>query len=935
MQNMGADLPLVSRSTELAVLTGAIDAAMRGRGEAVLLTGEAGVGKTRLLVEARHEAERRGVLVLRGRAVESGGAYRPLVDAFARASAPFADAADLARIRPTLARVLPGWVADEQVLAPMADPAAVLAEALIVLLRAMAANGTVVILDDLHWADEDTFAVLTYLVDSVEELPVALLLAARAEPMLPARLERLNAAQPIHRLPLRRLTPSEVRDALQAAQPELTSEKLHRLVAAVDGLPLVLDEFVRQLRESAPGTDEFDMRHTTLAAAVQLRLARVSPETRVVLDAMSVLGETGAELLAAVTGFDDATLSTAIHDGVASTLLVTATMPLGVTWRHRLMRDAVQDLLLPLEQQAIARGAADHLLKIADPTDGQLHQAAAMYELAGYPNQAAQQLIRAARIAVRNAALNIAEHYLNEAQALTGTLPEAAQEVLIERIDTLAPAGRAADAYRSGVDALNSLAGRDTRRLLVATTRAAYGAGLNAEAAQLLRRLEDSGEVIDPDLAVLRAHAALADRRTEAIAMGEQAAALAQECGRFDVACEALLVVGHAARRRDTDRAARALSQALSLSEQHRLPVWQVRILAELGLLDTTADSDPTRFYQARELATAAGMAGMVARIDLWIAETIAPRHGWVSAYPVVVRADAQARLLQLNGLSAAARAHLAECLVHAEDHPLPGRMRPPTASEVDDLVAQALTLGQKSQPVPWAQAVLGTRAWFQGDNATAIQLFDEALLFAQTEVKVTPLPGVGALLRVVAGAHPEEAFDPPELLGHHCNWAARAYGNAVQDLRNGRSGTESIAEAEEKVQHTPFMRHWLRTIIAPVVAEGGGVDTAVGWLREADAFCSAGGERALQRRVRDALGIIGAKIPRAQPGTIPPHLARLGITARETEILRLVNLGLSNHDIADRLFISVRTVESHISSMLQKAGRSSREQLPLADAND
>lgn len=89
------------------------------------------------------------------------------------------------------------------------------------------------------------------------------------------------------------------------------------------------------------------------------------------------------------------------------------------------MRDAVQDLLLPLEQQAMALRAADHLVNIVDSTDGQLHQAAALYELAGYPNQAAQQLIRAARAAVRNAALNVAEHYLAEAHVLTGTLPRA------------------------------------------------------------------------------------------------------------------------------------------------------------------------------------------------------------------------------------------------------------------------------------------------------------------------------------------------------------------------------------------------------------------------------------------------------------------------------------------------------------------------------
>jgi hypothetical protein len=99
------------------------------------------VGKTRLLIETQREAEIRGVLVLKGRAVESGGAYRPLVEAFARDSAPFADQQDLAGVRPILARVLPGWVSDQDVLAPMADPAAVLAEALILLLRAMQRRG--------------------------------------------------------------------------------------------------------------------------------------------------------------------------------------------------------------------------------------------------------------------------------------------------------------------------------------------------------------------------------------------------------------------------------------------------------------------------------------------------------------------------------------------------------------------------------------------------------------------------------------------------------------------------------------------------------------------------------------------------------------------------------------------------------------------------
>jgi DNA-binding CsgD family transcriptional regulator len=375
------------------------------------------------------------------------------------------------------------------------------------------------------------------------------------------------------------------------------------------------------------------------------------------------------------------------------------------------------------------------------------------------------------------------------------------------------------------------------------------------------------------------------------------------------------------------------LHQALALSEAHQSSIWQVQALAELGVLDVAADSDPTRFYQARERATAAGMLGTVTLMDTWIGRTTFSRDGFRAAYPIYLAADAQARQLQLINLYAVTRAHLAECLLFADDRPLPGRSRPATPSELDDLVAEAIAAGKKSGRAPWVRSIYGLRAWLQGDNSTAIRLIDESLRNMQDQWHIVPWWGVGALLRVVADTDPEEAFGSPTLIGHHANWAARRYGAAIWELRNGRSPSESIAEADHLVRHTPFHRHMLRTIIAPVVYKAGMEAAAEGWLREADAFCSAAGERALQRRVRHILGSIGVRVPRGSTSAVPPHLARLAFTARETEILRLVNAGLSNADISHRLFISARTVESHVSSMLQKTGLTTREQLPSASS--
>jgi hypothetical protein len=101
------------------------------------------------------------------------------------------------------------------------------------------------------------------------------------------------------------------------------------------------------------------------------------------------------------------------------------------------------------------------------------------------------------------------------------------------------------------------------------------------------------------------------------------------EDGRFELACEALLIAATAAIKRDIHLAARILHQALALSEAHQLSIWQVQALAELGVVDLATDSDPTRDYQARERATAAGMLGTVADIDSRIGVVTGFREGF------------------------------------------------------------------------------------------------------------------------------------------------------------------------------------------------------------------------------------------------------------------------------------------------------------------
>lgn len=178
-----AGAPIVGRDRELVIAARLVDAARSGSGGALLVTGEAGIGKSRLLSEVDAMARAAGFAVLAGRAVPGAGTYRAVAEAVLGhvRSTRVADSPQLRPFRAALGRLAPGWTGSE-VGTGMAgpDPGLVLGEGLLQLLAAAGGGtGCLLVLEDLQWADQDTIALVQYLAGAISDLPVLLAVSAR------------------------------------------------------------------------------------------------------------------------------------------------------------------------------------------------------------------------------------------------------------------------------------------------------------------------------------------------------------------------------------------------------------------------------------------------------------------------------------------------------------------------------------------------------------------------------------------------------------------------------------------------------------------------------------------------------------------------------------------------------------------------------------
>jgi DNA-binding CsgD family transcriptional regulator len=976
---------LVGRDGELTRLLGLLDDASNGRPSHALISGDAGVGKTRLVAELASRASDRGFLVLSGRCAELGDSipYLPLADALREGTTtPGAATEPLVAAlaaRPVLGRLLPdrdagarpggevSGLAQQQLFGAVLGLLAELAEGHPVLL----------ILEDLHWADRSTRDLITFLSRVLHRERVAVVATYRTDdlhrrhPLRPvvAELLRLPSVASIELGPLGYADMADHLTAL-AGRP-LDPAALHRMVARAEGNPYYAEELLASLgpiQSGAAGGAGLggDALPSGLAALLLARVEQLPSAAQQVLRAAAVGGRrVDDDIVRAASGLAGPEYEDAIRDCVAQQLLVPGGMD-GYVFRHALIREALYTDLLPGERTRLHARFAELL---ADPG-----------RLSTVPGSAAE----------------LAHHCLasHDIPGAFAASVRAGQES--ERLAAPAEAHRhydAALALWERVSEPEKLAGQDRDHLAFCSANCAASSGEIARAVQQLHRIrgflrEDS----DPVLAS-RVHERLAYYLLElnAAADAEAAARAAVELLPADpphkgraralaTHAQTLMHVG------DEAAAAKRAQQAQVAARAADAPWVEADALVTLGLL-AERQGEPAQaldlFTQAYREAQDLNMLGVELRAAFQVARAQLESGDLVAAAATAheggKRADAAGLGLAPYGLDLQYLHYLAHysdgCWSHAQELAGGFGVRVTTDAEAR-LSAMALFLDvARGSPAvgerrAWlepfwagdsfgayiARGLLAEHALWRGDTATA--LAEVAATLAELDVEGGYGPPAIRVAAVGLAARGDQAR------------RARAAGDdeaAAAEVTAAQVLIDAAREGAEFPRRPKFVlgvdgRGWLARAEAEwaraqgrndpqawqVVVETFGpafiYETARSRWRLAEALAEAGQRAEAEREWSSALAAadeLGAAPlaaalrdlgRRARLGRQPggghggdPADVLAGLTGRELEVLRLLVAGRSNREISAALFIAPKTASVHVSNILAKLDAASR----------
>jgi class 3 adenylate cyclase/predicted ATPase len=455
--------PMVGREEEIGLLLKRWRLTKEGEGQVVLLSGEAGVGKSRILrgFRERLDGEPHNRVLYYGSAYHRNSAFHPVIDQierglrFTREDGPAERLAKLEALLSDLglpvAEYLPlhaslmSMPEDERYPLPELDPQALKArtlEAVAAVLETMAARApALIVVEDAHWIDPSTLELLTLLIERLRAAPILMVITFR-----PVFEPPWSNHPHLTLLTLNRLSRRECADMVTrvTAGKSLPAEVLDEIVAKTDGVPLYVEELTKSVLESGLLEETAEGYVLTgplpplaipasLQDSLMARLDRLG-EAKEVAQLGATLGRTfDRDLLAAVSPLDEADLENALGQLVGAELLFRRGVSPDLTYefKHALVRDAAYQSLLKTRRRAL-HGQIAEILAQDDGGQSAPELVAHHYTEAGLAKEAVRAWERAAAAALERAALREATQHFRAALAQLALLPESNERDLTE-----------------------------------------------------------------------------------------------------------------------------------------------------------------------------------------------------------------------------------------------------------------------------------------------------------------------------------------------------------------------------------------------------------------------------------------------------------------------------------------------------------------------
>jgi DNA-binding CsgD family transcriptional regulator len=911
--------PIRGRADELKLIGALVTAVAQGRGGVLVIEGPPGIGKSRLLTEVLALADKSGVRTLFGEAFE----YQQTVPFFSlfmatlNADPPVGDAEALRQLGGSAD--LRYWVVHD------------LADAIH---AAAAQTPLVIVLEDIHWADNGTLLALRSLTTARPDVAVLWVLTARTGAGGPAMQETLSVLQRANATILRlaAMKPDAVADMVQDAVRARADASLLSLAAKAHGNPFLVSELVGGLGEE--GRLDFSGGHAVatgnglprrLGVGMQQRLDQLSDSGSEVVRVAAVLPDRfSAGLLATMLERSPASLMSALEEAVRADLLVDDGERL--RFRHDLLREATRQSLPQSLRRAMERQSASVML-----------------EMGAAPAEVATQLARSAEPgdteavnALRQAAQSVGRGDASAAADLSRRalelLPadDAAHGSLVaETVGWLHRASRYGEAEELAVVGLSEAASAE-QEAEIRLRRAAHTRHSTQRRVEENRRalqLGDISEVTQARHLAWLAYNLMYDQRGQQRAAADEAAAAAAATGDLEARILTDVTLarldggdGYAGRALRRLEMACALARAGDVNTDHYLAaaMHYANQLTLVGRLDDAAVqvADGTEHARREGNTMALDMwALVVGRVHLAAGRLSAARAAVESQPPPQSTGATEADMLRMM--------ILAQVAVRTDDRTLLQQME----SDARDAYPNGSSFVRRM-----ATHVLARAAWQRDD-------IHDAMCWLGGDITLFGTPVTPEVLDLV-------------ILGARVASAAGDAGLRARVLQ----ATEALERERPVVPLLAGVAGYARAILerdAPALLAATDLLRASSRpLLYASAAEDAGGELSRAQRNADALNQLNAAFDTyiecdatADARRVGRALRRLGVERRivthpraktgwdsltdsELKVINLIAQGATNRDVATQLNLSPHTVKTHVHNVFAKLGITSRAQL-------